>query len=199
MHKTKEPTIRILGVDPGLNHTGFGVIDASAKNNTFVTAGCIHVPTGELATRLAFIYEHLTRIIEETHPTIAAAEIIFLNRNPKTTLLLGQARGAALACLAQKGLTVCEFSATHIKNSIVGTGRAGKPQVQAMVAHLLSLKDDLQPDAADALACALTCAHSRQMTQIEAENKLIKQPIASGRLQCSSRNAWEKFIKGRVN
>lgn len=197
MRETNETSVRILGIDPGLNHTGFGVIDASAKKNTFVTAGCIHVPAGELANRLAFIYEHLARVIEETHPSVAAAEIIFLNRNPKTTLLLGQARGAALACLAQKGLTVCEFSATHIKNSIVGTGRAAKPQVQAMVAHLLSLKDNLQPDAADALACALTYAHSRRMAQIQTTNSTTQKPIAAGRLRTSSRSAWEKFVQGR--
>ena len=199
MPETTETSVRILGVDPGLNHTGFGVIDATAKKNIFVTAGCIHVPAGELAERLAFIYEHLSRVIEETHPTVAAAEIIFLNRNPKTTLLLGQARGAALACLAQKGLSVCEFSATHIKNSIVGTGRAGKPQVQAMVAHLLKLKDDLQPDAADALACALTYAHSRRMAQIESANTVVKKTVAAGRLRTSSRSAWEKFINGRTD
>ena len=192
-----EQTLRILGVDPGLNHTGFGVIDVKGGKTSFVTAGCIHVPKGELADRLAFIAEQLRRIIEETRPSLAAAEIIFLNRNPKTTLLLGQARGAALASLAARGLKVEEFSATHIKNAIVGTGRATKPQIQAMVARLLSLSDDLQPDAADALACALTAAHSRKMEEIESQATARKIPVAAGRLRVSSRSAWEKFVEGR--
>ena len=86
--KVDTTSLRILGVDPGLNHTGFGVIDVRGNAVSFVTAGCIHVPKGILSARLGFIYEQLTRIVEETHPTIAAAEIIFLNTNPKTTLLL---------------------------------------------------------------------------------------------------------------
>ena len=188
--------IRILGIDPGLNHTGFGVIDVTGDSTVFVTAGCIHVPKGELSARLGFIHEQLARIVEETHPSQAAAEIIFLNTNPKTTLLLGQARGAALACLASKGLRVEEFSATNIKNSIVGTGRASKLQVQSMVARLLQLNTVLQPDAADALACALTCAHSMKMQQLTAAT--AQRPAKSaGRVHGSCRTAWEKFIQTR--
>ncbi len=192
--KVDTTSLRILGVDPGLNHTGFGVIDVRGNAVSFVTAGCVHVPKGILSARLGFIYEQLTRIVEETHPTIAAAEIIFLNTNPKTTLLLGQARGAALASLASHGLTVEEFSATNIKNSIVGTGRASKLQVQTMVSRLLALQDELQPDAADALACALTCAHSRRMRALENANTV---KVAAGLLRTSSRSAWEKFVQSR--
>ena len=186
--------LRILGIDPGLNHTGFGVIDVLGNRVSFVTAGCIHVPKGILSERLGFIHEQLTRIVCETHPKLAAAEIIFLNTNPKTTLLLGQARGAALASLATQGLTVEEFSATNIKNSIVGTGRASKLQVQAMVSRLLALQEQLQPDAADALACALTCAHSRRMRALEKDSTV---KVAAGRTRTSSRSAWEKFIQSR--
>ena len=88
---------RILGIDPGLNRTGFGVIDADGSRLTFVTAGCIHVPTGTLSERLGTIFRELSAVIAETNPDCAAAEQVFVNINPRSTLLLGQARGAALA------------------------------------------------------------------------------------------------------
>ena len=159
---------RILGIDPGLNRTGFGVIDADGSRLTFVTAGCIHVPTGTLSERLGTIFRELSAVIAETNPDCAAAEQVFVNINPRSTLLLGQARGAALACAAHHGLAVAEFSPSEIKNSIVGTGRATKTQVQVMVSTLLKLSGDIQADAADALACAVTHAHAMQLTQVQA-------------------------------
>ena len=155
---------RILGIDPGLNRTGFGVIDADGSRLTFVTAGCIHVPSGTLSERLGTIFRELSCVIAETNPDCAAAEQVFVNINPRSTLLLGQARGAALACAAHHGLAVAEFSPSEIKNSIVGTGRATKAQVQMMVSTLLKLSGDIQADAADALACAVTHAHAMQLT-----------------------------------
>ncbi len=159
-------TIRILGIDPGLNHTGFGVIDACADKLTLVTAGCIHVAKGVLSKRLGIIHEELSKIIEQTQPQMAAAEIVFVNINPRSTLLLGQARGAALACAAVHGLEVSEYAPSEIKNAVVGTGRATKQQVQMMMQQLLGIRDELQADAADALACAVTCAHALRFTQI---------------------------------
>lgn len=189
---------RILGIDPGLNHTGFGVIDTDGSNLRFITAGCIHVPKGELYARLAYIYRELAKIIEETKPDLAAAEIIFLNVNPKTTLLLGQARGAAITCAATKGLSVKEFSATEIKNSVVGHGRAAKTQIQAMIGTLLNLQGDLRSDAADALACAVTCAHALQLKTIKdaglANSQTGKRHLRS---TASKRNAWEQLLKTR--
>ena len=123
-------TTRILGIDPGLNRTGFGVIDAVGGKLTVVTAGCIRIPAGDLSERLGTIYRSLSQIIEETKPTVAAAEIVFVNINPRSTLLLGQARGAALTCAAVHNLRVHEFTPSEIKQSAVGTGRATKEQVQ---------------------------------------------------------------------
>lgn len=190
--------IRILGIDPGLNHTGFGVIDVEGNETTFVTAGCIHVPTGELSERLAFIYNALGNVIDEVKPTLASAEIIFLNINPKATLLLGQARGAALTAAATHNLQVMEFSATAIKSSIVGSGRATKTQIQAMVATLLHIDKDLQADAADALACALTCAHALRLKTVQNTGlKAARTGKKTLRSTASKRKAWEALIKSR--
>jgi len=197
MPKATSP-LRILGIDPGLNHTGFGVIDVASERLKFVTAGCIHVPNGALAERLGFIFREVSKILAETQPTQAAAEIIFLNTNPKTTLLLGQARGAALASLAQGGVRVDEFSATAIKNAIVGTGRASKVQVQTMVAHLLGLSEDLQADAADALACAITCAHALKLSHLgQSRERLAPHGTTATPHRARSRAAWEKFAHER--
>jgi crossover junction endodeoxyribonuclease RuvC len=153
--------MRILGVDPGLRRTGFGVIDVAGASLRYVASGTIVVPaTLAMAQRLQMILESLRQIVGDTQPTVAALEIIFLNTNPASTLLLGQARGTALCALADCGLTVHEYTALQIKKSVVGTGRAAKEQVQMMVQQLLRL-DSLPPaDAADALACAICHAHT---------------------------------------
>ena len=109
--------MRILGIDPGLNHTGFGVIDAHGDKMTLVTAGCIHIEKDVLSSRLGIIHRELARIIEETCPLMAAAEIVFVNVNPRSTLLLGQARGAALACAAVHGLEVSEYTPSKFFHS----------------------------------------------------------------------------------
>ena len=190
---------RILGIDPGLNRTGFGVIDVDGSRLTVVTAGCIHVPTGTLSERLGTIFRELSCVIAETNPDCAAAEQVFVNINPRSTLLLGQARGAALACAAHHGLAVAEFSPSEIKNSIVGTGRATKAQVQMMVSTLLKLSGDIQADAADALACAVTHAHAMQLTQVQA---MAAVPSQTGNRTMTSkksqRNAWAQLINNKI-
>lgn len=204
MSKTLQP-IRIIGIDPGLNHTGFGVIETRAKSFHLITAGCIHVPKGSLGERLRFIYEKLAGIIEETQPTHAACEIIFLNTNPKTTLLLGQARGAALTCLATHGLTVEEFTPSEIKKAVVGTGAADKVQVQHMVSQFLGLSGGLQSDAADALACAITLGHNLHLQTLTAGisstqnalRKLQEQISRTNRNTQSNRNQWAQYIARR--
>ena len=192
-------TLRILGIDPGLNHTGFGVIDVIGGHLHFVTAGCIHVPTGELCERLAFIHRKLSDVIDETHPTLACSEIVFVNINPKSTLLLGQARGAAIACAAVHNLRVMEFTPSEIKRAVVGTGRANKEQVQTMMRHLLGLTGEIQADAADALACAVTCAHAMKLTDI---NRTAAISSRTGERcltsRSSRRGAWEQLIKNRT-
>ena len=190
---------RVLGIDPGLNRTGFGVIDVDGNRLTFITAGCIHVPPGSLSERLGTIFRELSSVITETQPDCAAAEIVFVNINPRSTLLLGQARGAALACAAHHGLTVSEFSPSEIKNSVVGTGRATKTQVQMMVSTLLNLTGDIQADAADALACAVTHAHAMQLSQVHAQAAV---PSRTGSRSMTSkksqRNAWEQLVNHKT-
>lgn len=152
--------MRILGVDPGLRRTGFGVIDVQGARLTYVASGTIIVPTDiTLPLRLKMILDNLRQVIEETKPDIAALEIVFMNTNPATTLLLGQARGAALCALADRDLAVHEYTALQIKKSVVGAGRAAKEQVQMMVQRLLKLDGVPAPDSADALACAICHAH----------------------------------------
>lgn len=152
--------MRILGIDPGLRRTGFGVIDVEGARMQYVASGTIVVPSDRpLAARLKVILDNIREVARDTQPDVAAMEIVFLNTNPASTLLLGQARGAALCALADCDLDVSEYTALQIKKSVVGTGRAAKEQVQAMVQRLLRLNGMPAPDSADALACAICHAH----------------------------------------
>lgn len=152
--------MRILGIDPGLRRTGFGVIDAEGPRLLYVASGTIVVPDKlGMAARLKTLLDHIRQVSAETRPDVAAIEKVFLNTNPSSTLALGQARGAALCGLADSGLEVHEYTALQIKKSVVGTGRAAKGQVQHMVQHLLSLSGLPAADSADALACAICHAH----------------------------------------
>jgi crossover junction endodeoxyribonuclease RuvC len=158
--------MRILGVDPGLRRTGFGVIDVQGAKLTYVASGTIVVPTGiTLPLRLKVILDNLRQVVEETKPDTAALEIVFMNTNPASTLLLGQARGAALCALADRNLDVHEYTALQIKKSVVGAGRAAKEQVQMMVQRLLKLDGVPAPDSADALACAICHAHFAPLSE----------------------------------
>lgn len=187
---------RILGIDPGLNHTGYGIIDACGDKLTLVTAGCIHVPAGALSQRLGHIFRELSEVIEAMQPQQAACELVFVNINPRSTLLLGQARGAALACAATHGLLVREFTPSEIKNSVVGTGRATKQQVQDMMQRILHMQGDIQADAADALACAVTCAHSMKLAHLQAQALTpSKTGVRSLRSHKSRRNAWQALAQ----
>lgn len=158
--------MRILGVDPGLRRTGFGVIDVHGAKLTYVASGTIVVPTDiTLPLRLKVILDNLRQVVEDTQPDVAALEIVFMNTNPASTLLLGQARGAALCALADRSLAVHEYTALQIKKSVVGAGRAAKEQVQMMVQRLLMLDGVPAPDSADALACAICHAHIAPLTE----------------------------------
>ncbi|TSH99284.1 crossover junction endodeoxyribonuclease RuvC [Verticiella sediminum] len=153
--------MRILGVDPGLRRTGFGVIEVQGSALRYVASGTIvSVAEAPLHTRLKTLLDGLRTVAQDTRPHAAALEKVFVNVNPQSTLLLGQARGAALCALADGGLDVHEYTALQIKKSVVGTGRAAKHQVQEMVTHLLRLNGTPGPDAADALACAICHAHT---------------------------------------
>ncbi len=151
--------MRILGIDPGLRVTGFGLIAKDGGRLGYVTSGCIRTPEGTLPERLKAILDHLTEIIREHQPDEVAVEQVFVNVNPKSTLLLGQARGAAICAAVARNLPVCEYTALQVKQAVVGNGHAQKAQVQEMVRRLLGLPGVPSPDAADALACAICHAH----------------------------------------
>lgn len=152
--------LRILGIDPGLQRTGFGVIDHAGTRLHFVECGVLHIAADELPARLGTILEGLTEIVERTRPAVAVVEKVFVNVNAQSTLLLGQARGAAITALVAQRLTVHEYTALQVKQAVTGHGKADKTQVQAMVQRLLMLPKTPAADAADALACAICHAHS---------------------------------------
>jgi crossover junction endodeoxyribonuclease RuvC len=154
--------IRILGVDPGLRATGWGVIEAAGSRLSFVGCGSIETDAAvSLAERLAAIHRLLTGLVEREGPHEAAIEETFINRDPQSALKLGQARGVALATLALTGLPVAEYAANLIKKTVVGVGHAEKRQVAMMVRMLLPASTASTPDAADALAVAICHAQHR--------------------------------------
>lgn len=150
---------RILGIDPGSRVTGFGVIDVRGREHFYVASGCIKTPpNAPLAERIAVIVKHIDEIIAAYRPQQAAVEQVFVNVNPAATLMLGQARGAALAALVMHDLPTFEYTALQVKQAVVGKGKAAKEQVQHMVVQMLALSGTPQADAADGLAVALTHA-----------------------------------------
>lgn len=156
--------IRILGVDPGLRHTGWGVITMEGPRLAWVAHGVIHPDTkADLADRLAELATQLRLVCDAHQPDEAAVEETFVNINPKSTLLLGQARGAAMATLAGAGLKVHEYATRKVKLSVVGAGGADKDQVAFMVRRLLPKAGNVSADAADALAVAICGAHHRPL------------------------------------
>ena len=161
--KRDSAPVRILGIDPGLRSTGFGVIDKACNKLGYVASGCIKTDAeGSLPQRIKTIIDGVAEIIATYRPQQAAVEIVFVNVNPQSTLLLGQARGAAIAALVTANLPVAEYTALQVKQAVVGHGKAAKEQVQAMVARLLALPGTPSADAADALACAIAHAHGGQ-------------------------------------
>jgi crossover junction endodeoxyribonuclease RuvC len=152
----------ILGIDPGLRVTGFGVIEKAGNRLTYVASGCIRTAQGELADRIRTIFRGLEEVIETYSPVQVALERVFVNVNPNSTLLLGQARGAAVCAAVVRDLPVAEYTALQVKQAVVGNGHAKKEQVQEMVKRLLNLKGAPGADAADALACAICHAHGGQ-------------------------------------
>ena len=151
--------LRILGIDPGSRITGFGVIDWHRREPVYVASGCIKtLPNDELAGRIGMIVRGIGDLVAEYRPNQAAVEQVFVNVNPAATLMLGQARGAAVAALVLRDLPVYEYTALQVKQSVVGQGKAAKEQVQHMVVQMLGLSGTPQADAADGLAVAITHA-----------------------------------------
>jgi crossover junction endodeoxyribonuclease RuvC len=162
--------IRILGIDPGLRRTGWGLISVSGNTLSFLGSGTIKAPLdGELAQRLAVLHEQLTAVVRAWVPDEAAVEQTFVNRDGAATLKLGQARGIALLVPAQARIPVAEYAPNAVKKAVVGAGHAEKAQIRAMVKVLLPKADFHTDDAADALAIAICHAHHRQWARVLAK------------------------------
>jgi crossover junction endodeoxyribonuclease RuvC len=156
-------TLRVLGIDPGLQSTGFGVVDVDGQALTYVASGTItthHLDRGNLPARLKVLFDGIAEVRQRYQPDVAAVEIVFVNVNPQATLLLGQARGACVTALVACQLEVAEYTALQMKRAVAGHGQAGKAQVQEMVKRLLRLPGLPGKDAADALGLAITHAHA---------------------------------------
>jgi crossover junction endodeoxyribonuclease RuvC len=155
--------IRILGIDPGLRRTGWGVVEIAGNRLGFL--GCGSVLTNDrhaLAARLLAIHDGLMRVLDQYRPDEAAVEATFVNKDATATLKLGQARGIAMVVPAKAGVPVAEYAPNLVKKSIVGAGHGDKAQVRMMIGVLLPKADPASDDAADALAVAVTHAHHRQ-------------------------------------
>lgn len=155
--------MRILGIDPGLRTTGFGVIDVDGSQLSYVASGTIstvHLARAQLPARLKVLFDGVSEVVGRYQPDCASVEIVFVNVNPQSTLLLGQARGACVTALVHADLPVAEYTALQLKQTVVGYGRADKAQVQEMVRRLLALPGLPGTDAADALGLAITHAHA---------------------------------------
>jgi len=156
-------SMRVLGIDPGLRTTGFGLVEKDGARLRYIASGTIRTGTaalGDLPARLKIIFEGVREVAARYAPTCASVEIVFVSVNPQSTLLLGQARGAALSALVADQLSVAEYTALQMKRAIVGHGQAKKEQVQQMVMRLLSLPGVPGKDAADALGLAICHVHA---------------------------------------
>ncbi|MEM7462836.1 MAG: crossover junction endodeoxyribonuclease RuvC [Pseudomonadota bacterium] len=156
-------SVRIIGIDPGLRQTGWGIIDASGNSLTFVASGTIKTDAkAELANRLVALYVGIEDVLRQQDPAEAAIESTFVNRDGSATLKLGQARGVALLAPARAGLAVSEYAPNAVKKSVIGTGHGDKRQIQMMVRTLLPKAIFETEHAADALAIAICHAHMRR-------------------------------------
>jgi crossover junction endodeoxyribonuclease RuvC len=165
--------MRVLGLDPGLATTGWGVVEQESGQLSLVDFGVIITAPGQpLASRLQTLYRELTSLVSHQQPDLAAVEELFFSRNARTALIVGQARGVALLGLANAGLSVCEYTPLQIKQAVVGYGQATKHQVQQMVRMLLTLPEVPRPDdAADAIAVAICYLHGARFEELVAQKE----------------------------
>lgn len=152
--------IRILGIDPGSQKTGYGIIESNGQQSRYVDSGCIKLAVRELPEKLGVIFSGLSDVIAQFSPQEMAIEQVFLSKNASSALKLGHARGAAVTAGVHAKLDVYEYSARAVKQATVGYGAANKEQIQHMVLRLLNIRKVLQEDEADALAVALCHAHT---------------------------------------
>lgn len=155
MRTLKFATVRVLGIDPGSQCTGFGVLDATGPRLSYVASGVIRTTDGEFAARLCEIFRSVRSIVAQYRPQEIAIERVFVNRNPDSALKLGQARGAAICGTVDANAEVFEYATRQIKQAVVGSGNAEKAQVQLMMKSILKLDGPVPADAADALAAAV--------------------------------------------
>ncbi len=173
--------MRLIGLDPGLRHTGWGVIDVAGNRLRFVAAGAVSTDSAwALPRRLAALHDGLKTVLDEYRPEEAAVEETFVNKNPDSTLKLGLARGVVLLVPALAGIPVGEYSANHVKKSIVGAGHAEKDQVAMMVGRLLPGSGAHGRDAADALAVAICHAHHRGTEKRWSEARVLAGTRVAG-------------------
>ena len=162
--------LRVIGIDPGSLHMGWGVVDAHGTRLRHVASGTLHAPKLPLAERLWRLAQALEAIVQEQGPTVAAVENVFHAKNSRSALILGQARGAALVSLARAGLAVFEYTPSQIKMATTGSGRAEKGQVSQMVQMILGVREALQPDQGDALAAAMCHAQMHDSLAVTLHN-----------------------------
>ena len=161
---------RILGIDPGTKHVGYGIIDTCGHQFSYVSSGTISVSDEEVAIRLVKIHQNLQSIISEYQPSVASIESVFIRENPQTAIRIGEARGVAMLSAAELGLSVIGYEPAVVKRCVTGSGRADKNQIQCMVKKLLGISDDLETDhESDALALAIT--HARHSLHFSALSK----------------------------
>jgi len=151
----KITTVRVLGIDPGSQRTGFGVLDATGVRLTYVASGVIRTSHADFSARLCEIFRCMQTIVSQYQPQEIAIERVFVNRNPDSALKLGQARGAAICGTAHSNAGIYEYATRQIKQAVVGSGNAEKSQVQMMMRSILKLDGPVSADAADALAAAV--------------------------------------------
>ena len=171
--------VRIIGIDPGLRQTGWGIIECDGPRLSYLASGTVASDsTRALSERLLQLYEGLGEVYRQWRPDEAAVEQTFVNRDASATLKLGQARGVALLVPAGSGLSVAEYAPNMVKKTVVGAGHAGKAQIRVMVGHLLPRAKPDSDDAADALAVAITHAHHRpRVIGVQAEsNQQVAAP-----------------------
>jgi crossover junction endodeoxyribonuclease RuvC len=173
-------TVRVLGIDPGSQCTGFGVVDAVGTRLAYVASGVIRTPSGEFSARLCEIFSCVRSIVAEYRPTEIAIERVFVNRNPDSALKLGQARGAAICGTIDANAAVFEYATRQIKQAVVGSGSAEKAQVQLMMRSILKLEGPVASDAADALAAAVCHALRGRVRASVAQAAAIKFAASRG-------------------
>lgn len=195
----KPGPMRILGIDPGLRISGFGVIDVQGSQLQYVASGTIRTPSESgLPSRLKVLFDGVLAVNERYAPSVACVEIVFINNNPQASLLLGQARGACLTALVSCDLPVHEYTALQLKKAVAGHGRAGKAEVQQMVMRLLKLPGLPGPDAADALALAITHAQVGTTLSALARSGAGRSAADIGATESSGRKPSARYRDGRA-